>query len=75
MTTQEKLAKDSDKFYGCDKRYSFYCFVCFGDTPIDCYCNKIIGYDPKSGIPIVNLTAEKCQYLSKFVTDKKENDI
>jgi hypothetical protein len=73
MTARKILAKDSHKF--CGKRTSFYCLICFADNPIDCYCDKIIGYHSSTGIPIVNLTDAECQYLSKFCTNEEENAI
>ena len=56
-----------------DKLSPFYCRKCFADSQQDCICKKILGYDKETDIPIVNLTAEECRYLSKFVTDKKES--
>jgi hypothetical protein len=58
-----------------DKYFQFYCVECFADSPQDCICKKILRYDKETDIPIVNLTAEECRYLSKFVTDKKESII
>jgi hypothetical protein len=53
--------------------FPFYCVECLADSPQDCICKKILRYDKETDIPIVNLTAEGCRYLSKFVTDKKES--
>ena len=58
-----------------DKRFSFYCVECLADSPQDCICKKILGYDKVTGIPIVALTNEECEYLSKSVANKKEKDI
>jgi hypothetical protein len=58
-----------------DKHFSFYCRKCFADSPQDCICKKILRYDKETGIPVVALTNEEWEYLSKFVANKKEKDI
>lgn len=58
-----------------DKHFQFYCVECLADSSQDCICKKILGYDIETGIPIVALTNEECEYLSKSVANKKEKDI
>lgn len=58
-----------------DKHFSFYCIECIADSPQDCICKKILRYDKETGIPVVALTNEELEYLSKSVANKKEKDI
>jgi hypothetical protein len=58
-----------------DNHFPFYCVECLADSPQDCICKKILGYDKETGIPIVALTYEECEYLSKSVANKKEKNI
>ena len=57
------------------KHFRFYCVECLADSSQDCICKKILGYDKETDIPIVALTNEECEYLSKSVANKKEKDI
>ena len=41
----------------------FYCVDCFAYTESECFCDRIVGYDPESGYPIVNLTEDDEKYL------------
>lgn len=58
---------------GDTKHFRFYCTKCFADSQRDCICKKILRYDMETDIPVVELTAAECQYLSKSGTDKKES--
>jgi hypothetical protein len=58
-----------------DKHFSFYCRKCFADSPQDCICKKILRYDKETGIPVVALTNEEWEYLSKSGTNKKESAV
>lgn len=58
-----------------DKHFSFYCIECIADSPQDCICKKILRYDKETGIPVVALTNEEWEYLSKSGTNKKEEDV
>jgi hypothetical protein len=58
-----------------DKHLSFYCIECIADSPQDCICKKILRYDKETGIPVVALTNEEWEYLSKSLANKKEKDI
>jgi hypothetical protein len=62
------MIKDSTHF-------RFYCVECLADSSQDCICKKILGYDKETDIPVVDLTYEECEYLSKYVANKKEKDI
>jgi hypothetical protein len=58
-----------------DKHFRFYCVECLAESSQDCICKKILGYDKETGIPIVDLTDEECEYLSKCGIDKKEDSV
>jgi hypothetical protein len=58
-----------------DKHFSFYCRKCFADSPQDRICKKILRYDKETGIPVVALTNEEWEYLSKSGTNKKESAV
>jgi hypothetical protein len=58
-----------------DNHFPFYCVECLADSPQDCICKKILGYDKETGIPVVDLTDEECEYLSKCGIDKKEDSV
>ena len=55
--------------------FHFYCVECLADSSQDCICKKILGYDKDTDIPVVDLTDEECEYLSKCGIDKKEDSV
>jgi hypothetical protein len=42
---------------------SLCCTDCFSYTKEECICDRIIGYDTRTGIPIVDLTIDEKRYL------------
>jgi len=55
--------------------FRLYCVECLADSSQDCICKKILGYDKETNIPVVDLTDEECEYLSKCGIDKKEDSV
>lgn len=47
-----------------DLKMYLYCDHCNAETKDECFCNRIIGYDPCTGYDIVDLTEEDLVYLS-----------
>jgi hypothetical protein len=52
---------------------SFYCNECFADTEEECICNRILAYDPETGVPIVDLTDAEETYLRYHKTLKERS--
>ncbi len=46
------------------KSCRFYCTACFAETEFECICDGIVGYDPETGYPIVDMTEEEEAYLN-----------
>lgn len=42
---------------------SFYCNFCFAYVKTECICDRITGYDPETGVPIVDVTDSEWHYL------------
>jgi hypothetical protein len=55
--------------------FRFYCVECLAESPQDCICKKILRYDKETGIPVVALTNEEWEYLSKSGTNKNEGAV
>jgi hypothetical protein len=45
------------------KRYRFYCHNCFAESAEECICERIEGYHPDTGYPIVSITDEEWNYI------------
>jgi hypothetical protein len=50
---------EQESNHGC----KFYCVDCFAYVESECFCDRIVGHDPETGYPIVNLTEDDEAYL------------
>jgi hypothetical protein len=52
-----------------DTKLYLYCDHCNAKTKDDCFCDRVLGYDPHTGYDIVDLIEEDLRYLSNPSTD------
>jgi DTW domain-containing protein YfiP len=43
--------------------YKLYCRDCFAAIESECLCNRIVGYDAETGVPIVDISDDEWHYL------------
>lgn len=52
-----------DKTKSVSKFHSFCCGGCFADTPEECICDRIEGFDAETGYPIISINELEWEYL------------
>jgi hypothetical protein len=53
----------------------FYCVDCFVYIESECFCDRIVGYDPETDYPIVNLTEDDEAYLYNVSVSQVGNEL